>query len=87
MARIEIYTESACTICRRAVLMLDELGFAYDEISVDGDKARRSEMVMRSVGRRNVPQIFIEDQHIGSLDELMAMEETGELRNLLEPAA
>jgi glutaredoxin 3 len=87
VSKVEIYIQNGCSTCRRATLLLDELGVEYDEIAVDTDKARRSEMVLRTVGKRTVPQIFIDDQHIGGLDELMAMEETGELNAILAPAA
>ena len=89
MKNVEIYTETGCAICRRATLLLDELGVDYEEIVITGDRARKSEMVLRSVGKRNAPQIFIADQHVGGLEEMMAMEETGELGNLLAavPAA
>jgi glutaredoxin 3 len=87
MRNVEIYTKDGCPICRRATLLLDELGVDYDEIAVDADKARYSEMVLRTVGRRVVPQIFIADQHIGGLDELVSMEDSGELNTLLTHAA
>lgn len=84
MKAVEIYTESGCMTCRQATMLLDEHGVDYDEIVVDLDQARRSEMVMRTMGKRLVPQVFIADEHVGGLDELMALEETGELGDRLE---
>jgi glutaredoxin 3 len=67
MAKVEIYTWRTCPFCIRAKALLDGKGAAYTEISVDGDEPGRDAMAARGNGRRSVPQIFINDAHVGGL--------------------
>lgn len=83
MSRIEIYTSPLCGFCHRAKRLLSAKGVAFAEIDVSRDPARRAEMVQRANGRRTVPQIFINDVHVGGCDDLMAMDRTGALDRLL----
>lgn len=73
MANVEIYTKVTCPYCHRAKALLDQKGVSYQEIPIDGDAAKREEMVQRS-GRTTVPQIFIDAQHIGGCDDLFALD-------------
>jgi glutaredoxin 3 len=79
---ITIYTSGWCGHCMRAKALLGRKGLAYREIDVDGDRVHREEMIRRS-GRRTVPQIFIDDKHVGGSDDLAAAERSGELDRLL----
>jgi glutaredoxin 3 len=83
MARIEIYTSAFCGYCARAKRLLTDKGQSFDEIDVTMDPVRRDEMVKRSAGARTVPQIFINDQHIGGCDDLHALDARGKLDPLL----
>lgn len=83
MAKIEIYTSPFCGYCVRAKRLLDSKSAAFQEIDVAVDDQRRDEMVARAGGRRTVPQIFINGQHIGGCDELYALESAGKLALLL----
>ncbi|MEO0533716.1 MAG: glutaredoxin 3 [Cyanobacteria bacterium P01_A01_bin.123] len=86
MANVEIYTWSTCPFCRRAKQLLDQKGLHYTEYTLDGDEAARDAMVARGTnGRRSVPQIFINDQHIGGSDDLYHLDAVGELDKLLSP--
>ena len=67
----------------RAKGLLDRKGVAYTEHSVDGDEPGRDAMAARGNGRRSVPQIFIDDQHVGGCDELHALDRAGKLDPLL----
>jgi glutaredoxin 3 len=82
MAKIEIYTTPFCGYCARAKGLLEDKGAAYHEMDVMSDAAKRAEMRERS-RRTTVPQIFINGQHIGGSDELMALEQQGKLDALL----
>ncbi|PCK09568.1 MAG: glutaredoxin 3 [Alteromonadaceae bacterium] len=82
MAKVEIYTTRFCPYCVRAKSLLDSKCVDYKEFAVDGDPALRQEMLNKS-GRRTVPQIWIEGQHIGGCDELMALEYRGRLNSML----
>ncbi|MGM0452130.1 MAG: glutaredoxin 3 [Thermodesulfobacteriota bacterium] len=83
MAKVEIYTTRVCPYCIRAKELLEDKGADYTEIAVDGDPDRMSEAVKRSGGRKTVPQIFIDDQHVGGYDELDALERKGGLNQML----
>ena len=84
MAKVEIYTWRACPFCVRAKQLLDRKGVEYVEHVIDGDEAARDAMAARgSDGRRSVPQIFIDDQHVGGCDALHALERSGRLDALL----
>jgi glutaredoxin 3 len=71
MKKTLIYTTAICPYCISAKKLLQEKGLVYTEIRVDLDDNERETMMSRS-GRRTVPQIFIDDQHIGGFDDLYA---------------
>lgn len=84
MANVEIYTWSTCPFCIRAKQLLNRKGVDYTEYEIDGDEAARDRMVERGTnGKRSVPQIFINDQHIGGSNDLYRLERQGELDVLL----
>lgn len=82
-SKIEIYTWATCPFCIRAKALLTSKGVAFKEISVDGDEAARDAMARRGDGRRSVPQIFINDRHVGGCDDLHALDAGGKLDPLL----
>lgn len=82
MAKIEIYTKATCPFCHRAKALLNSKGAAFHEIAIDNDPTKREEMIARS-GRTTVPQIFIDEQHIGGCDDLHALDARGGLDPLL----
>ncbi|EJZ3967924.1 glutaredoxin 3 [Escherichia coli] len=79
MANVEIYTKETCPYCHRAKALLSSKG----ELPIDGNAAKREEMIKRS-GRTTVPQIFIDAQHIGGCDDLYALDARGGLDPLLK---
>jgi glutaredoxin 3 len=83
MANVEIYTWKTCPFCIRAKGLLDDKGVDYTEYAIDGDDAARNKMADRSNGRRSLPQIFINDAHIGGCDDIHALDATGKLDVLL----
>ncbi|MFB8792349.1 MAG: glutaredoxin 3 [Potamolinea sp.] len=80
---VEIYTWSSCPFCIRAKALLDKKQVKYTEYCIDGDEAARQKMSVRANGRRSVPQIFINEQHIGGCDDIHALEAQGKLDSLL----
>ena len=82
MARIEIYTTPTCPYCHAAKSLLAEKGADYEEITVL-DAGLRESMTQRAHGRRTVPQIFIDDAHIGGYDDMAALDRRGGLDPLL----
>ena len=83
MSKIDIYSSMICPFCHRAKALLTAKGSEFNEIDVDMDPNARMEMMRRANGGRTVPQIFIDDQHIGGSDDLAALERTGELDAIL----
>ena len=86
MAKVEIYTTGSCGYCVAAKMLLKSRGFDYEEIRVDTDPARLKEMLGRAQ-KRTVPQIFIDDRHIGGYEELAAAAAAGTLVALPGDAA
>ena len=82
-ADVEIYTWQTCPYCIRAKLLLWWKGVKFTEYKIDGNKEARAKMAERANGRRTVPQIFINDKHIGGCDDIHALDAKGELDPLL----
>ncbi|HVJ02974.1 MAG TPA: glutaredoxin 3 [Sphingomonas sp.] len=83
MAKVEIYTKAFCPYCHRAKHLLDDKGADYVEYDITFDGAKRQEMIQRANGRTTVPQVFIDQQHIGGSDDLAALDRKGGLDPLL----
>ena len=86
MARVIIYTTRFCPYCYVAKGRLDELGLAYDEIDLSGDREMRRKLVELAGGRKSVPQIFIDGRSIGGYTDLEALLRSGELQRMLDAA-
>jgi glutaredoxin 3 len=81
--RVRMYTTACCPYCVRAERLLAARGVgSIDELRVDLDPGLRQEMI-RITGRRTVPQIFIDERHIGGYDDLAALDREGKLADLL----
>jgi glutaredoxin 3 len=83
MSKVEIYTKAYCPYCHRAKALLVAKGVAFQEYPVDQQPELRTEMIERASGGYTVPQIFINSQHIGGCDDIMALESRQQLDNLL----
>ncbi|MEH2255448.1 glutaredoxin 3 [Nostoc sp.] len=82
-AKVEIYTWRTCPFCIRAKSLLKSKGVEFIEYSIDGDETARNKMAQRANGRRSVPQIFINDDHIGGCDDIHALDSQDKLDELL----
>lgn len=83
MPNIIIYTKSYCPYCTAAKALLKQKGQTWTEIDIEHDEVKRDEMIEKSGGRLTVPQIFINDSHVGGFDDLSALEQKGELDGIL----
>jgi glutaredoxin 3 len=83
MTNITIYTTRTCGFCYAAKSLLAKKGLNYDEIDVSADPAERQRMMLRTNGRRSVPQIFIGETHVGGNEDLYELERRGGLDSLL----
>ncbi|ASQ46787.1 glutaredoxin 3 [Legionella clemsonensis] len=82
MADVIMYSTAYCPYCARARDLLDKKGVTYTDIRIDNEPDKRDEMITKS-GRRTVPQIFINGQHIGGCDDIYELERQGHLDKLL----
>ncbi|MBM3351391.1 MAG: glutaredoxin 3 [Betaproteobacteria bacterium] len=83
MANVTMYSTAVCPYCDNAEKLLVSKGVKeIQKIRVDLEPVRRIEMMQRT-GRRTVPQIYIDDRHIGGFDDLRALDLAGELDPLL----
>ena len=82
MANVVIYSTGTCPFCVRARNLLEKKGVSFTEIRVDLEPERRPEMEKLS-GRTSVPQVFIDDYHVGGFDDLSEMDMDDELDSRL----
>jgi glutaredoxin 3 len=83
MPKIRMYTSAVCPYCINAERLLRSKGVAdIEKIRIDLQPELRQEM-MEKTGRRTVPQIYIDERHIGGFDDLRALDLAGELDPLL----
>jgi glutaredoxin 3 len=79
MTTIELYSGGYCPYCLRAKSLLKQRGMDFVEYDVQAEPEKRDEMLRRSNGARTIPQIFINDRHVGGCDDLYALDRKGEL--------
>ncbi|MEN3931668.1 glutaredoxin 3 [Microvirga sp. W0021] len=84
MPKIIIYAKSWCPYCKSAKQLLEQKGATFTEIDVEKEAGALDDMLAKSGGRKTVPQIFINDQHIGGFDDLYAFDQSGKLDPLLK---
>ena len=87
MAKVELYTRPMCGFCYQAKKLLDKKGVTYTEYNIWTDAGRKDEMAERSKGGKTVPQIFVNDMHVGGCTDLMELEDQGKLDELLKGQA
>jgi glutaredoxin 3 len=78
MSRVRIYTKPDCPFSERARSFLEEKGIPYEEIDVTQESAK-AEMVAAAGGAVTTPQIFIDGDHLGGYDDLVAEDRLGHL--------
>lgn len=84
MAEITMYCTTVCPYCTRAEMLLKQRGVQdIHKIYIDRDPDQRAIMMERT-GRRTVPQIYIDERHIGGYDDLSALDRSNGLLPLLQ---
>jgi len=79
MAKVEMYSTMWCPYCSHARALLGRKGVEFTEIDLMEEPGRRDEMIRRAGGRTSVPQIFINGEHIGGCDDMVALDRAGGL--------
>ena len=87
MPKVTIYTTMLCPYCVMAKRLLKQKGVPFEEINVGMSSSNRNKMFERAGGRHTVPQIFIDDTHVGGCDELYTLDKQGRLDSLLAAPA
>ena len=87
MPHVEIYSSMLCPYCHQAKRLLKSKGVAFEEVDVMLSPGRRKEMMERASGRHTVPQIFVDDRHVGGCDDLYELDARGDLDRLLRGEA
>ncbi|AJW44090.1 MULTISPECIES: glutaredoxin 3 [Ralstonia] len=83
MAHVVMYSTTVCPYCVAAERLLKQRGVEQiEKILIDREPGKREEMMART-NRRTVPQIYIDDRHIGGFDDLSALDREGGLVPLL----
>ena len=80
---IIVYSSNFCNYCVQAKKLLEKLNLNYNEINIQNFPEKRDEMLAKSNGKRTVPQIFINDYHVGGYDELNSLIQKGEIDSIL----
>ncbi|MDD1463927.1 glutaredoxin 3 [Dolichospermum sp. ST_sed5] len=78
-----MYIWTTCPFCVRAKGLLKNKGVDFIEYNIDGDEMARNKMAERTNGKRSLPQIFINDAHIGGCDDIHTLESQGKLDQML----
>ena len=84
MKNITMYTGPMCNFCDAAKRLLARNNLKYEEIDISTKDGLRDEMIKKANGKRTIPQIFFDDQHVGGYVELRELEKKGTLVNLLK---
>jgi len=82
--KITIYLTQTCGFCHAAKRLLEKSGISYYEIDISSDLEGREEMMKKSNGMRTVPQIFLNNKHVGGFSELYILQQSGGLEKLLK---
>ena len=84
MKTVTVYMGPMCSYCEAAKRLLTRNNIAYKEINIALEEGKMDEMLKKSNGRRTIPQIFFDNNHIGGYEELRALEKEKKLNNLLK---
>ncbi len=84
MKKIIMYSGPMCNFCEAAKRLLERNKLKYEVIDISADESLRDEMIKKSNGKRTIPQIFFENDHIGGYVELRELEKNNKLLNSLK---
>ena len=84
MKNVTIYTGPLCTFCDAAKKLLARNNVEYSEVDIATVDGAMDEMIKKANGKRTIPQIFFDDNHIGGYDDIRALEKENKLEELLK---
>ena len=84
MKNITVYSGPLCAFCDAAKRLLGRNNLSFKEIDISTDPNLMDEMINKSGGKRTIPQIFFDEDHVGGYQELRELEKNGTLQNSLK---
>ena len=84
MKSVTNYTGPLCNYCEAAKRLLTRNNVDYKEINIATVDGAMDEMISKANGKRTIPQIFFDDQHMGGYDDVRALEKDNKLQDLLK---
>ena len=84
MKNIIVYSGPMCGYCDAAKRLLERNNLEFTDIDVSTKDGLRDEMTKKANGRRTIPQIFFNDEHVGGYQELRELEKAGNLISSLK---
>ena len=84
MKKIDLYSTRTHEFCHSAKRLLRDKDISYLEIDISSDPMSGGKMKRKEKGIRTVPQIYVNNAHLGGLAELYAMQQFGKLEKLLK---
>ena len=84
MKKITMYTGPFCNYCEAAKRLLARNNATYNEIDISKVDGAMDEMIKKANGKRTIPQILFDEEHIGGYDEVRALEKENKLQDLLK---
>ena len=84
MKNIIMYVGPMCNFCDAAKRLFSRNNIKYQEIDISKKDGLMDEMIKKANGKRTIPQIFFDEQHIGGYDEVRALEKENKLQDLLK---
>ena len=84
MKNITMYSGPLCNFCEAAKRLFLRNNLEFEEIYISSKDGLRDEMIKKANGKRTIPQIFFDDQHVGGYQELRILEKENKLKDLLK---
>ena len=83
MKKIIMYTGPMCGFCDAAKRLLQRNNLSFNEIDISSKDGLMEEMIKKANGKRTIPQIFIDEYHVGGYQELRELEKKNKLQELI----
>ena len=84
MKKITIYTGPVCNYCDAAKRLLKRNNLEFNEIDISSGPEILNEMINKTNGKRTIPQIFFDNEHIGGYVEIRELEKNNKLVEFLK---
>ena len=83
MKKVKIYTTPYCPFCIRIKNLMKKKNTSFQEIDLSINPEKFEEMLAKANGARTVPQMFVNDTHIGDCDHVHELDNNGKLDEIL----